>query len=127
MSRLITRSRRGDSNPRPSLYKSDALPAELLRRGVASVVRPTRLRPRDADRVVEVAVAVGRHGVGVGLRLRLRWWVQAPLELAEDDAEEEVAPGCLRERAGVAGDARQLLARGVDPRAHGRDPPRPRV
>ena len=34
-----TRSRRGDSNPRPELYKSPALPTELLRR--SRIVKPT--------------------------------------------------------------------------------------
>ena len=39
---------------------------------------------------------------------------KTPLELAEHDAEQLVPPGRLRERAAVAGQARQLLARRME-------------
>src|SRR6202008_809949 len=61
---LSTKSRRRDSNPRPTDYKSVALPAELLRRGSDG----SRLLDRDSNalrRVVRVPAEVPGRLVGL--------------------------------------------------------------
>ena len=69
----------------------------------------------DRDQVLERAVAVGGGGGGVdGARLGLGR-VQPPLELAEHEAEQQVAPGRLGERAAVAAERRQIS--GVEARS----------
>ena len=102
MSRDITQSPPGDSNPQPLDYKSSALPIELGGR-VGSV-----LHGRDGALEGPVAVAgvVGRRRGRLGLDRR----VEAPLELAEDEPEQEVAPGRLDERATVAAEGGKVVA-----------------
>ena len=96
-------SRRSDSNRRPALYKAAALPAELLRRRSAES-RPRR-RPSRCSRGRSTTRARGGSSSALG--------VQAPLELAEDEPEQHVAPGGLGEGAAVAAQGRELVARGV--------------
>src|SRR4051794_25384164 len=64
-------SRRGDSNPWPALYKSAALPAELLRRtGCTLSANEVRVEPRRGsrplprrDRLLEAPVPIGADDV----------------------------------------------------------------
>src|SRR3712207_3896744 len=86
------RSRRGDSNPWPTAYKAVALPAEL-RRPAAAESRRRGLALGALERLLEVAVPVGRRDVLVGRDVLVLRRVEAALELAEDDAEEQVPPG----------------------------------
>jgi len=62
------------------------------------------------ERAVAVAGIVGRRAG----RLGLRGGVETPLELAKDDAEEEVAPGGLDEGAAVAAEGGQVAAGGME-------------
>jgi hypothetical protein len=64
---------------------------------------------RSHGRVLDVAVAVRRDRHALE-RLELGLVVQPPLQLREDDAEQEVAPGRLAERAPVAVERLQLAA-----------------
>jgi len=68
---------------------------------------------------VAVAGVVGRGPGGFGLR----GGVEAPLELAEDDAEEEVAPGRLDEGATVAAEGGQVATGGVEAVGEGDEGP----
>src|SRR4051812_16323708 len=80
----------------------------------------TIARTRDADAldvgaghrpgVLEAAVAVARDDVLVGRDLPILGRVQAPLELAEHDAEDDVTPRRLGEGAPARGQAGQLVA-----------------
>src|SRR4051812_23614820 len=62
--------------------------------------------------VLEVAVAVG-GGRDTLERLVLGHVVQAALELGQDDPEQQVAPGGLRERAAVVLERLEVAASGV--------------
>ena len=67
-----------------------------------------------ADGLLDVAVPVGRtRRARTPAAAASCGRVQPALELAEDDAEQEVAPGRLGERAPVAGERGQLVARRV--------------
>ncbi len=59
------------------------------------------------------AVAVGRDGRLVDRQRDRLGRVEPPLQLAQHEAEQHVAPGRLRERAARAPELRQLGARGV--------------
>ena len=63
--------------------------------------------------MLDVAVAVGGDDLVVGRHAGVVGRVEAALELAQDDAEEQVAPGGLGEGAVVAPEDRKVLARGV--------------
>jgi hypothetical protein len=56
-------------------------------------------------------------------RLDIGWRVQAPFELAEDDAEQEMAPRRLDEGAAVAAQHGQFVARRVEAVGEGDERP----
>src|SRR3954452_10846427 len=71
------------------------------------------LGPPDAGRALEVAVAVGRQRLRMGRHWLAIGRVEPTLELAQHDAEDQVAPGRLRERGRVGRERGQLVAGGV--------------
>src|SRR5690606_180364 len=88
------RERAGEGTRTPDTCFTRAVLYQLSYAGAASESR-SALGAR--QRLLEVAVAVRRDDVLVRRDLRVLGGVQAALELAEHRAEQQVAPGGLRE------------------------------